>query len=92
MASDLVLTLRSVKLVVETQLRGGKKRNDMSSVTAAYFTLLHLNKKVVLTHLLSFFNSANAADDDFVTSFKCHHFSNTVWGTRVVDISVEERK
>lgn len=55
-ASDLVLTLHSVKLVVETQL-------------------------------LSFVNSANAADDDFVTPFECDHLSNAVRSTRVVDIS-----
>lgn len=43
-------------------------------------------------HLLSFFNSANAADDDFVTPFKCDHLSNTVWATRVVDISGKQKE
>lgn len=57
-ASDLVLALNAVKLVVETQL-------------------------------LSFFNSANAADDDFVTPLKCYHLSNTVRGTRMIDISCD---
>lgn len=43
-------------------------------------------------YLLSFVNSANAADDDFVTPFKCDHLSDTVRGARVVDISEKQNK
>ena len=44
------------------------------------------------THLFSLFHSANAADDDFVTSFKCDHLSDTIRGTRMIDISAEQNK
>lgn len=44
------------------------------------------------THLFSFFNSADAADDNFVTSFKCDHLSNTIRGTGMIDISKEQNK
>lgn len=46
----------------------------------------------VYTNLLSFFNSANADDDDFVTPLKCYHLSNTVRGTRMIDISEKEAR
>lgn len=44
------------------------------------------------THLLSFFDPSNAADDDFVASFKGDHLRHTVGGTGMIDVSEEENR
>lgn len=91
MAGDLVLTRHSVELVVEAQLeKGHGRKTSVFGIIGAHLPPIPSHIKEKDTHLLSFFNSANAADDDFITPFKCHHLSNTVRDTRVVDVSGKE--
>ena len=40
-------------------------------------------------YLFSLLYPPGGADDDLVSSLKRHHFSHTVGGTRVVDVSAE---